>query len=41
MSKKLELAKGSLFALRPYAKAAKELVNSAIAVDTRFPEGWE
>ncbi len=40
MGKKLELAKGSLFALLPYAKAAKELVNSAIAVDTTFPEGW-
>jgi putative sterol carrier protein len=41
MGKKLELAKGSLFALLPYAKAAKELVNSAIAVDTSFPKGWE
>jgi putative sterol carrier protein len=40
MGKKLELAKGSLFALLPYAKAAKELVNSAIAVETTFPEGW-
>ena len=41
MGKKLELAKGSLFALLPYAKAAKELVKSAIAVETSFPEGWE
>lgn len=41
MGRKLELAKGSLFALLPYAKAAKELVNSAIAVDTTFPEGWQ
>ena len=41
MSKKLKLAKGGLFALLPYAKAAKELVNSAIAVDTTFPEGWD
>lgn len=41
MGKKLELAKGSLFALLPYAKAAKELVVSAISVDTTFPEGWE
>ena len=41
MSGKLKLAKGSLFALLPYAKAAKELVNSAIAVDTTYPEGWD
>jgi putative sterol carrier protein len=40
MGGKLKLAKGSLFALLPYAKAAKELVNSAIAVDTIFPKGW-
>ena len=40
MSGKLKLAKGSLFALLPYARAAKELVNSAIGVDTSFPEGW-
>ncbi|MDX2436302.1 MAG: Fis family transcriptional regulator [Acidobacteriota bacterium] len=41
MGGKLKLAKGSLFALLPYAKAAKELVRSAIDVDTTFPEGWE
>lgn len=41
MGGKLKLAKGGLFALLPYAKAAKELVASAIAVDTDFPEGWE
>lgn len=41
MGGKLKLAKGGLFALLPYAKAAKELVNSAIAVDTEFPVGWE
>lgn len=41
MGGKLKLAKGGLFALLPYAKAAKELVVSAIAVDTEFPEGWE
>ena len=41
MGGKLKLSKGSLFALLPYAKAAKELVNSAIAVDTTFPEGWD
>lgn len=41
MGGKLKLAKGSLFALLPYAKAAKELVRSAIAVETTFPEGWE
>jgi len=41
MGGKLKLSKGSLFALLPYAKAAKELVNSAIAVDTTYPEGWD
>ena len=41
MGGKLKLAKGSLFALLPYAKAAKELVNSAIAVDTTYPDGWD
>lgn len=40
MGGKLKLAKGSLFALLPYAKAAKELVKSAINVDTSFPDGW-
>ena len=40
MGGKLKLAKGSLFALLPYAKAAKELVRSAIDVDTSFPDGW-
>ena len=41
MGGKLKLAKGSLFALLPYAKAAKELVRSAIEVDTSFPAGWD
>ncbi len=41
MGGKLKLSKGSLFALLPYAKAAKELVASAIAVDTAFPDGWD
>jgi putative sterol carrier protein len=41
MGGKLKLAKGSLFALLPYAKAAKELVQSAIAVDTSYPDGWD
>jgi putative sterol carrier protein len=40
MGGKLKLAKGKLFALLPYAKAAKELVASAIRVDTTFPAGW-
>ena len=40
MGGKLKLAKGSLFALLPYAKAAKELVRSAIDVETEFPDGW-
>ena len=37
---KLKLAKGSVFALVPYAAAAKELVVSASRVDTSFPAGW-
>lgn len=41
MGGKLKLARGSLFSLLPYAKAAKELVRSAIEVETTFPEGWE
>lgn len=41
MGGKLKLAKGGLFALLPYAKAAKELVASAISVDTDFPDGWD
>ncbi len=41
MGGKLKLAKGSLFALLPYAKAAKELVRSAMRVDTSYPDGWE
>ena len=41
MGGKLKLAKGSLFALLPYAKAAKELVQSAISVDTSYPDGWD
>jgi putative sterol carrier protein len=40
MGGKLKLTKGSMFALLPYAKAAKELVASAIEVDASFPEGW-
>lgn len=41
MGGKLKLAKGSLFALLPYAKAAKELVVSARDVATSYPEGWD
>lgn len=41
MGGKLKLAKGSLFALLPYAKAAKELVHSAMNVDTAYPDGWD
>jgi putative sterol carrier protein len=37
---KLKLVRGGMFALLPYAKAAKELVASAIAVETDYPEGW-
>jgi len=40
MSGKLKLARGGLFALLPYARAAKELVVSARAVDTSYPAGW-
>jgi putative sterol carrier protein len=38
---KLKLSKGSVFALVPYAVAAKELVQSARNVETSFPAGWE
>ena len=37
MGGKLKLEKGSLFKLLPYAKAAKEMVASAQAVETEFP----
>jgi putative sterol carrier protein len=40
MGGKLKLAKGKLFALLPYAKAAKELVASATRVDTAYPDQW-
>jgi putative sterol carrier protein len=40
MGGKLKLAKGKLFSLVPYAKAAKELVVSAGRVDTSYPDGW-
>lgn len=38
---KLKLAKGGVFALVPYAVAAKELVNSARNVETSYPKGWD
>lgn len=41
VGRKLKLTKGSLFALLPYAKAAKELVASASRVDTTYPPGWD
>lgn len=41
MGGKLKLVKGGLFALLPYAKAAKELVASACEVDTAYPQGWD
>jgi putative sterol carrier protein len=41
MSGKLKLAKGGLFALLPYARAAKELVVSASQVETAYPDGWD
>jgi putative sterol carrier protein len=39
MRGKLKLVKGSLVSLLPYVTAAKEMVNSAANVDTRFPQG--
>ncbi len=36
---KLKMVKGSLVSLLPYVAAAKEMVNSAANVDTRYPEG--
>ncbi len=41
MGGKLKLARGKLFKLLPFTKAAKEMVESARAVDTSFPEGWQ
>ncbi|HHQ48420.1 MAG TPA: Fis family transcriptional regulator [Acidobacteria bacterium] len=38
---KLKLERGKLFKLLPYAKAAKEMVESAKAVDTSFPPEWK
>ena len=38
---KLLLKKGSLSSLLPYVSAAKELVMSAIELDTDLPEEWE
>ncbi len=41
MRGKLILKKGSLSSLLPYVSAAKELVMSAIELDTDLPEEWE
>ncbi len=38
---KLKLERGKLFKLLPYAKAAKEMVESAKQVDTSFPPEWK
>jgi len=38
---KLQLRAGSLAALMPHARGAKELVASARQVPTHFPDGWE
>jgi len=38
---KLKLDRGKLFSLLPYAKAAKEMVESAKNVDTSFPPEWK
>lgn len=40
MSGKIELAQGSIAKLIPYAKAAKEMVESAAGLDATFPAGW-
>jgi putative sterol carrier protein len=40
MSGKIELARGSISKLIPYARAAKELVASAAALPATFPTGW-
>ena len=41
MRGKLILKKGSLSSLLPYVSAAKELVMSAIELDTDLPEEWK
>jgi len=41
MSGKLQLRSGSLAALMPHARSAKELVATARTVPTRFPDGWD
>ncbi len=41
MSGRLQLRSGSLAELMPHARSAKELVNTARSVPTRFPDGWE
>jgi putative sterol carrier protein len=40
MSGKIELARGSISKLIPYARAAKELVAAAAALPATFPAGW-
>lgn len=40
MSGKIELARGSISKLIPYARAAKELVAAAAALPATFPTGW-
>lgn len=40
MTGKIRLAKGSLGTLVPYAAAARELVEAALAMEVTFPDGW-
>lgn len=40
MAGKIELARGSITKLIPYARAAKELMHAAAALPATFPAGW-
>jgi len=40
MSGKIELARGSIAKLIPYARAAKEMVVAATRLPATFPDGW-
>jgi putative sterol carrier protein len=40
MTGQIRLTKGSMAALVPMAGAARELVNAAMEMEVRFPDGW-
>ncbi|MBE3557179.1 MAG: SCP2 sterol-binding domain-containing protein [Firmicutes bacterium] len=40
MQGKMKLEKGDMATLAGYVLAAKELVNTALEIETSFPEGW-